>query len=442
MLSLWIAGALAVATNEIVRFDRVFQEPNEHHGIFTHQMKAATFAAKPPQRFLRKALAPGEAFKIDFICDSTLSRSVCDNARQGLQNAVSRIAQVLQVSQQITMEARFYPFCPANNKNCERSGGLGSAQYGSAFPIEKDGHFYTMCQGLLKQLRADSQVEFGPYDIRAEFNADANWFFRNGTGGSLGPEDFDFEFTSAHEIVHGLGYGSGLLLFSDIYPGAGPNYLAPNLFGAQNGASSSDIFRYMEPVDIFDSFVSNGNVQFKDLAARIAKFPIQEQNFRRFISNFEASGDPFQAAQEAYRLATRGDTSLVFTPPGGQPIPLYQPRDYQQGSSLSHVTLEAGETADFLMIPALAPGKDVDVTIRQTSAGSIFGPGTTAIMEAVGWPTRNKPDPQPVKLALNYGKGAVGSIPTATGSTGGNRNSALRDSGITLAVIGLVFNFF
>jgi hypothetical protein len=209
---------------------------------------------------------------------------------------------------------------------------------------------------------------------------------------------------TTHELTHGLGFGSGYLEFSSIYNGAGTGYIVPNMIGASSpDATTSTIFKALEPIDIFDSFVAPLN----DAGAKIANFPIQSAKFDDFIRNFERSGEPFNAARQAFQAAT---SSLTFVN-GQSSVNLYTPVGFEQGSSISHVRLSQANTPDFLMIPQLRPGVNMDTLINT----SLYGPGTKAIMEAIGWPT-NDTAAGSITLGMNYGTGPVGSLPSsATG---------------------------
>jgi hypothetical protein len=123
-----------------------------------------------------------------------------------LQNSGRRIAQILDIRVPVTVRAQYYPFCPANNKQCADANTLGGAVYGSAFAATKEGdrQLYMYPQALVKQLRLNENVEFSDSDILAQFNADFPYFFRNGTR-PMSADLTDFEYVAVHELVHGLG---------------------------------------------------------------------------------------------------------------------------------------------------------------------------------------------------------------------------------------------
>lgn len=69
----------------------------------------------------------------------------------------------------------------------------------------------------------------------AEFNADANWYFRQ-DGSSITAQQTDLEYVAAHELTHGLGFGSGLLQYRAVFGNfVQDGYLAPLPINATQG---------------------------------------------------------------------------------------------------------------------------------------------------------------------------------------------------------------
>jgi hypothetical protein len=193
----------AFSSNEnqvVTRYDRVLSD-DKTKSILTHQFVANQFqTVKSTEKKILKALSAEESFKVDLTCDSSVSRTVCGQVLVGLQNAGLRIAGVLKMNKQITIKAQYYPFCPANNKNCDRASSLGGAVYGSSFVVKKDNQFFMHSQGLLKQLNTDVKLPTSQYDVLAEFNADVNWYFRGGSATAISSIETDFEYVTTHEM--------------------------------------------------------------------------------------------------------------------------------------------------------------------------------------------------------------------------------------------------
>jgi hypothetical protein len=115
-------------------------------------------------------------------------------------------------------------------------------------------------------------------------------------------------------------------------------YIAPLPIGATQSTSSTDKFTALEPIDIFDAFIS-GSENFKDIGVRLGKFAIQNKVASELVSSFEKSGDPFSAAKAAYSASIKGTGTLQFKTSKGTSLNLYSPTTFEQGSSLSHVDL-------------------------------------------------------------------------------------------------------
>jgi hypothetical protein len=199
-------------------------------------------------------------------------------------------------------------------------------------------------------------------------------------------------------FVFDLGFGTGLLEFSSVYGGKA-GYLAPGIFGSDANAQE---FSFLNPLDIFDSFV-RGSDQLTNIGRRLAQLPrVNARSIREFVNRFEASGENFRAAENAYQISTRGTNSIRFVPEGGNEIILYSPSRYEQGSSLSHVDARNAQTADFLMIPALSAGVTLESLMQRSRSTSLFGPGTLAIMQSIGWSINGAPA-QSIRVVRNFG---------------------------------------
>ena len=76
---------------------------------------------------------------------------------------------------------------------------------------------------------------------------------------------------------------------------------------------------------------------------------------------------------------------------------------YLLGSSISHLDRDTYvNTADFLMVPAAIPGQTLDSIIaKHPSKYGVIGPGLLAILQTIGWPTKESPNP--IHVALSKG---------------------------------------
>lgn len=398
LILIQITGALpALQETSAIRIDRVAYDSMQTVATPFIASKISANQAK----FAVKALGASEAFAFNLTCSSNVSDNLCRLAREGLQNAGARIASLLQITTQITVQASFRPFCPASNRRCSQAQDLGGAVIGSFFAglKENDPQLYMYPQALLKQLKTNTTLEYSNADILAQFNSDFPYYFRNNNQRMTNTLT-DFEFVAVHELTHGLGFGTGLLQYSTVYPGiTQPGYLAPNIFGDPTASNVS----FLNPLSIYDSFVKGSN-PFPDVGRTLATFPQQSSILPRFISVLEASKKHMAATQSAFQMSTRGRNSVQFQPIKGDGVNLYTPSQYEQGSSLSHVDTALSTTADFLMVPALAPGITLETIMANAGTDSVYGPGILGIMRSLGWPTRDDPTPAKVDVAIGFGK--------------------------------------
>lgn len=387
---------LGASSEKVIRYDR-------KNGPFSNEFEKKLLSPEPISISdalvtEKKALAPEEAFQINFKCAPEVSPALCDKVNRSLKSAGSRLAKILLITNPIVVNCDFGPFCePSATSVCNLANVLGGAQSGSTFAVETGGLRYNYPQALLKQLNTDMNLPFSETDIVASFNSDQKFYFKE-DGGKIQSNQVDFEFVAIHELTHGLGFGSGLLEYSSVFNGAKPGYLAPIISGADDpSATTQTIFTEMQPLDIFDFFISGNGKNFKDFAKDIASFPRQNSNLFNFLNAYENSGIPFLASQKAYETATSG--SLVFKTVSGLTINLFSSGRFSQGSSISHLSGNNSASLDFLMVPALGPGAALDDIIKSVGGKGVYGPQILAIMESIGWPTVNSPEVASVRMS-------------------------------------------
>ena len=405
MLSILLFGLLdAIPTpppimGMIKRIDRIGD-------AYSNDFKAAYLKAfdVPVVDTVSKALSPESSFILDLSCPG-FSKANCDKARIGLLDAGRRIAQNLIITKPIKIKATFNSFCKGQPLDtCDQANVLGAARAASSFVVEQGGKNVMLSQGLIKQLKTNIQAPFSDADIIANFNADYDWFFRDGSQNTISPTQSDFVYVSCHEITHGLGFGSGFLSYGDVFQGAAqPGYLAPLFLGASEDPdfNGKSLVKSLEPSDIYDTFLESKTTNFNTIISDISSFEKDGVPAAEFLQDFEESGTPFAAAKSAYAQATSG--TLNFKAKDGTIVDLFAPRKFQQGSSISHVSPDNSETSDFLMIPALAPGITIEQAMAKAQTKSLYGKKTLAVMKSIGWPTIDSPIAANVRLSTKFG---------------------------------------
>ena len=402
LLAVLLSHTIAAPVESLItRIDRVGD-------AFSNTFTASNMKPLAKQIKISKAasvLSPEDAFKIDISCPG-VSQANCDKAKVGLMDAGRLIAQNLVITKPIKVNATFNSFCQGNPP-CDQSNVLGSARAASSFVVNQNGKNVMVSQGLLKQLKTNVQAPYSDVDIIANFNADYDWYFQGIQGTPIKATQSDFVYVSSHEITHGLGFGSGFLSYGDVFEGAAqPGYLAPIFLGAADDPNfnSNTLVKSLEPSDIFDTFLLTKTTDFNKIIRDISGFKKPDLKASEFLRQFESSGQPFNAAKQAYIQATSGN--LMFKASDGTLVDLYSPNRYQQGSSISHVGTDNAYTTDFLMIPALAPGVTLAEAMKRSGALTLYGKKTLAIMKSIGWPTVDNPDPSSVRLSTTFGAGS------------------------------------
>ncbi|RKO99853.1 hypothetical protein CXG81DRAFT_20122 [Caulochytrium protostelioides] len=397
-----------------------------------------------------------EPFRFTFVCEptETLTDETCEYVKAAFQNVGKRIAQALQIYEPIHVQATFRSFCNGQLP-CSLSNTLGtaaSAAYFSARPsgdTSEDGWaFYP--QSLVKQLDTDYALTYNPYDLLASFNADYNFWF-SASGLPIQPDQTDFEWLCAHELVHGLGMQSGWSLWSSTYPPsqgfpASGHVLAPVLNvdlpdGADAATPDDTVVTSWQPLNRFDQFLRDAAAAPLSAQAKtIGTFQALNATLREFITQFQQHPAAAAAAEAAYNATTSGTAAVTFqswkdaqglpTPrgPNGQ-APAMQltlatsPGEFLPGTSLAHVDYATyANSAEFLMVPSVQnlTGTTFDTYIAKanaTSRGALvgpFGPLTLGLLHALGWPTVK--EPARGSLTVNPLPGTFGGATNTTAS--------------------------
>jgi hypothetical protein len=379
----------------------------DRKSAYSNDFTVHNFEEKPA-RALRKQTTNQPAFLFQFSCNVQLvGQERCQLAKTGFENAGQRIAQALNIKQTVIVQAIFHSFCQSQrNSNCrDANNTLGRASSAAYFPATTGGNsdIYFYPQSLVKQLKKSSDLTYASADIFAEFNSDFPFYF-TGSRSPIRPNDTDFEFVVAHELTHGLGVDSGWVQYSGFYNMLTNNagYLAPLPF-AQGNSDQSSVVSTFSPLTIYDSFLRSRSENLADLGRNVMRFRPNQLRLPIFISTFESSPQ-MQSARQAMSGASGGQDSLRFQAPSGPAISLHSPTRFQQGTSITHVDSRLSNTLDFLMIPAITPllGQRLEQIMQRLNATSIYGPGTMAMMSAIGWPTRENPEPIAINIVSDF----------------------------------------
>jgi hypothetical protein len=208
-------------------------------------------------------------------------------------------------------------------------------------------------------------------------------------------------------LSHGLGFDQSFNLWDEFY---GPQmtgdekYLAPKLNIVPDSQNQPVVASWV-PMSIFDKFTVE--VATDQPLAKTGRV-IQSFRFARntplekCISDFEASGAPYEAAKRLYGVVISGMNTVEFRSIDSSSLSLStKPGRFFQGTSLAHLDYDRyWTTAEFLMIPAVQnlTGRSLDQIIALNQGEGVYGPKTLAMFHTLGWSLPGKDGTGKVRL--------------------------------------------
>ncbi|MER5885475.1 hypothetical protein ABT160_16725 [Streptomyces sp. NPDC001941] len=303
----------------------------------SRQADQGTGQADRAPRSLRVVRGAGSSFVIAF--DPAFD--LVPEAERTFEAAARQWADVLVSPVPVTVDVRALPL-PGTPV-------LGGAQAGSwhSVPGRPDDLLYP--EALANALTGRQQDDLLP-DVQAWFNPAAAWYL--GADGHPGPGQSDFRSTVLHELGHGLGF-AGLHVTGPMRCGA------PDA-GCQLGRTP---------------FGDHLAVRLPDGAYRpLHTFPDGSPELARALTSDSLYWDGFWG-----RLAA-----------GGQPVRMFAPPSFVEGSSASHTWMDLAPGAQALsawwsadepelMRPVLRPGR----------YARTIGPVVRGVLRDIGWTLRD-----------------------------------------------------
>ncbi|KXN70829.1 hypothetical protein CONCODRAFT_6533 [Conidiobolus coronatus NRRL 28638] len=161
--------------------------------------------------------------KVVIRLDCNADKKVCGKVRDAFNKAKLILEDIIEFKEPIIIDAKFRSECEGRIECIEeeeREGLiLGAATPGGFVSlVDKDGVNRLFPKALAKQLDLDGPLylDSGDFDILAEFNSDADWWFDGDA--KMTSSQYDFFSTIAHELIHGLGFASSLNTYLDSDP--------------------------------------------------------------------------------------------------------------------------------------------------------------------------------------------------------------------------------
>jgi hypothetical protein len=291
----------------------------------------------PARAFPRaEALATTATFQVNYTGFTTAQQ-------QAFQAAVDIWSQLISSTVPIVIDATWAQLDP---------GVLGSSGPNALYVNVPNGQPNTVYVVALANKLVGYDIEPGVADMHITFNTDYASTFYYGVDGNPPISQIDFESVILHEICHGLGfmgsfYSNGIL----------------GTWGLTDGISTYPI--------IFDPLYYNGSSQ-QLINTSLYPNPSLELLGQMTSNNVFCRGVKVMQAN------------------GGNPVKIYAPSTWSQGSSMSHWDEIYRNTINALMLYAISHGESIHDP----------GPFTMALLQDIGWGTVGHGQLPPAALML------------------------------------------
>ncbi|GET00475.1 hypothetical protein GLOIN_2v1837721 [Rhizophagus clarus] len=356
---------------------------------------------------------------VDFHC-LTDDKTLCNKVEQVFITAGKFITATLNLKTVISVNAQFLDFCKTYgecDKNVVILGAAGPARMiPYQDPNENKIRFYP--QALYKQMNlSEEHPEFGPNEIMATFNSNANYWFEGDPLPMLEIQS-DMLYVVIHEMVHGLGFTTS---WDDYF---GVKALTPVIGGTtkapspgetttqNNELESSQFFELIS--DKFLVLLPSGKL-VTSIADEINEFQFKIESLSSLdgVANAFTASPQFPIAKNMYEVAmTHGAIGFLTIPPSEQ---LTQGQilnnviiletsliPYQHSSSIAHTDFETYvNSSDFLMLytyPKTATLGQIMSAVGSTNTTGPIGPKLRLLLGSLGYEVKNEYVP-PVKLS-------------------------------------------
>jgi hypothetical protein len=270
-----------------------------------------------------EALAPTTTILVNYTNFTTAQR-------QAFQAAVDIWSKTVSSTVPIVIDAKWAQLAP---------GVLGSSGPNAVYVNVPNGKPNTMYVVALANKLIGHDLEPGVADMSITFNTDYASTFYYGVDGKPPISQVDFMSVILHEICHGLGF---LGTFS-----------SSGGLGSWGWGSGYPI--------IFDPLYYNGSHQ-QLINTSLFPNPSSELLGQITSNNIYCTGVKVKQAN------------------GGNPVKIYAPSSWQQGSSMSHWDEIYRNTINSLMLYAISPGASIHDP----------GPFTLGLLQDIGWTTATK----------------------------------------------------
>ncbi|KAL1923811.1 uncharacterized protein VTP21DRAFT_8791 [Calcarisporiella thermophila] len=389
LLCLWM---LAIPANAETCFDIPNPLSPSKRVAVSCPLESRANSASVSKAFAQTQPSPSSVtnyFHFDITCQA--SPEQCSSANELLRRAGEIISEVVELKQPVSVNASFFAFCRELSICPERFVTLGGAAPARVLPAfdSEDGVKRLIPQALVKQLGLYQHPQYSQFDIHAMFNSEAPfWFSSSGT--PIQKNQSDFLFVVVHELIHGLGFGSG---WSD-YVHEVPIALTPDIgiLGGRNAPYTFDGFYEF----IFDKFLvtlpdlSRLTTKYTRLLNEIPGINSTFPTIQDFVANLTKSPEYMRIGSELLQIAT-SKGKLGFMPVGGSQIGDVvvletSLKPFSDGSSVSHVDYATyTNTSDFLMRFVQDQGVRLEEGISRGGGAHPIGPKLRKMLASLGY---------------------------------------------------------
>ena len=341
------------------------------HKDISEDMEEAIYHVNPG---LNEFLSPDESFEWTVNCPLIVDSTFCDDAKVSLQSAGKRIAEQIMFRIPVKVAASFKTIRDA--VDVVATGGPASFWGAKEMTSKSDASIELVYpQALLKQSNVINNhiAPLNAFDIHIEFNM--NFAFNVKPNQISIPRKFiDLEFVTAHELMHGLGFFSGLTIIK------GDSRMSSGLAASSLYEFTSGIIQHAPPCVLDSLLYGNGDQSAANiLTANTAGF------WGKVAGPTQSNKPTVSAMKRLYKTLTR--ETLYYKLGDGTNLKLHQ--EQGQFRPPAHVDPIYNEGPEFLMTLGNGRGLTLNNVMDDGNFSAVLGPSTLKVMEKLGYATRN-----------------------------------------------------
>ena len=356
---------------------------------------ATECSQKDMKRLKALKVTADEPFRVTMSCSGVSDQS-CGYAKASIEAALGKIGQAFRFRKTVTVNAKFRSFCKGESSDtCSLFNVLGMAAPSALLLAKREGDdtSFWYPQGLVKQFVTTKTIDYAPYDVVAEFNADYPFYYPSNPASVMSSKQFDFEYIAAHELLHGLGFTTLWRLYdSNLSPQITKKMFIPVLKCTDGNTVATLKCEDWFGLTVYDKYLydKSTNTPLMDHAKTFFQRSLKGMTYNGVTSMMYGDSNLYTRMQSALNAATSG--SQLYFKNQNTSVQLYAPAKYAPSSSVAHVdTSTYQSTIDFIMAHDASSklGIKFENVINKPGMVGCLGPLTRFMMSSMGWPTEN-----------------------------------------------------